>query len=58
MMKEWMVEVTQIEFVIADTEKEAIEAARKLCPELGSDARYDATEIKSRTSEKTQEERG
>jgi len=55
MMKEWMVEITQVEFVIADSEEEAIEEARKQCWEVGSDASFDATEIKSRTSEKTGE---
>ena len=53
MMKEWMVNVTQVEFVIADSEEEAIKEAKKLCLGLGSDARYDATEIKSRYSDET-----
>ena len=55
-MKEWMVNVTQVEFVIADSEEEAIKEAKKLCLGLGSDARYDATEIKSRYSDETGEE--
>ena len=53
MMKEWMVEVTQVEFVIADSEEEAIKEVKKLCLGLGSDARYDATEIKSRNSDES-----
>ena len=55
MMKEWMVNVTQVEFVIADSKEEAIKEAKKLCMGLGSDARYDATEIKSRYSDETGE---
>ena len=53
MKKEWIVECTQVDFISADSEEEAIERARKLHWEVGSDARFDATEIKSRTSDES-----
>ena len=56
MKKEWIVEVTQVDFISADTEEEAIDKARKIFWEVGSDARFDATEIKSRTSDEQETE--
>lgn len=44
-----MVEVTQVEFVSADSEEEAIKKAKELCWEVGSDAHFDATEIRDST---------
>ena len=54
MMKEWMVKITEVEFVIANSEKEAIEEARNNRA-VSCDAIFMVTEINGRTSEvKTQ----